>query len=133
LHRRGDFVVSLCRSEGWWLGAVDASAHGSPVVTTGYGGHLDYLEGSPHLVRFDVVPVQDPAGYPSYAPNQHWAEPDLDHGAELLREVMADPRRARARAEALAGELRWRYRPAAVAAAFRAAVDSRRSRSGAEG
>ncbi len=133
LHQRGDCFVSLCRSEGWGLGAFDAAAHGNPVVTTGYGGHLDYLEGSPHLVRFDVVPVQDPAGYPSYAPNQHWAEPDLDHGAELFREVMADPRRARAQAEALAGELRWRYRPAAVAAAFRAAVESRRSPAGAEG
>jgi hypothetical protein len=105
------------------LGAFDAAAHGNPVVTTGYGGHLDYLEGSPYLVRFDTVPVHDPAGYPTYAPNQHWAEPDLDHGAELLREVMAHRRQARAQAEALAGELLWRYRPAAVAAAFRAAVE----------
>src|ERR1019366_7870019 len=33
LHRRGDCFVSLCRSEGWGLGAFDAAAHGNPVVT----------------------------------------------------------------------------------------------------
>lgn len=124
LHIRGDCFVSLCRSEGWGLGAFDAAAYGNPVVTTGYGGHLDYLDGSPYLVRFEVVPVHDPAGFPSYVPDQHWAEPDLDHGAELLREVVAHPREATGRAESLSRELRFRYRPAAVAATFRAAVES---------
>ena len=45
LHERGDCFVSLCRSEGWGLGAFDAAASGHPVVTTGFGGHLDYLAG----------------------------------------------------------------------------------------
>ena len=124
LHLRGDCFVSLCRSEGWGLGAFDAAAYGNPVVTTGFGGHLDYLEGSPYLVRFDVVPVHDPAGVPSYVPDQHWAEPDVDHGAHLLREVGAHPREATAHAESLRGELLWRYRPAAVAATFQAAVEA---------
>src|ERR1019366_10116369 len=43
LHIRGDCFVSLCRSEGWGLGAFDAAAYGNPVVTTGHGGHLEYL------------------------------------------------------------------------------------------
>ena len=124
LHTRGDCFVSLCRSEGWGLGAFDAAAYGNPVVTTGYGGHLDYLEGSPYLVRFDVVPVDDPAGSPSYVPDQHWAQPDLHHGAELLREVVAHRREARSHAESLSREVRERYRSAAVAATFRAAVES---------
>ena len=98
LHERGNCFVSLCRSEGWGLGAFDAAASGNPVVTTGFGGHLDYLAGTDYLVRFDLVPVDDPAGYPSYAPDQHWAEPDLDHGAELLRHVMAHRDEAAARA-----------------------------------
>ncbi len=90
LHDDGDCFVSLCRSEGWGLGAFDAAAHGTPVVTTAFGGHLDYLAGSPHLVDFDLVAVEDPSGLPSYAPDQRWAEPDLDHGAAVLREVLAD-------------------------------------------
>jgi hypothetical protein len=128
LHERGNCFVSLCRSEGWGLGAFDAAAYGNPVVTTGFGGHLDYLAGSHYLVRFELVPVDDPAGYPSYAPDQQWAEPDLDHGAELLRQVMTHREEAAVRAAALARELRWRYRPQTIAADFRSVVESRRAR-----
>jgi glycosyltransferase involved in cell wall biosynthesis len=122
LHRRGDCYASLCRGEGWGLGAFDAAAYGTPVVTTGFGGHLDYLADSPYLVRFELVPVQDPAGVPSYTPNQRWAEPDVDHGAALLREVAANRGRASTRASAAAEQIVRRYRPAAIAAAFRSAV-----------
>ena len=60
---------SCARGEGWGLGGFDAAAHGNPVVTTGFGGQLDYLADSPHLVHFELVAVQDPVGFPSYAPN----------------------------------------------------------------
>ena len=123
LHRRGDCYVSLARGEGWGLGAFDAAAHGNPVVTTGYGGQLDYLAGSPHLVRFARIAVDDPAGRPSYAPDQRWAEPDLDHATALLREVAADPRRAAASAAPRAADIRRRYSAAAVATRFREAVE----------
>ena len=126
LHERGNCFVSLCRSEGWGLGAFDAAVSGNPVVTTGFGGHLDFLEGTPYLVNFELVPVHDPAGFPSYAPDQHWAEPDLDHGAELFRHVVAHRDDAFAHAESLGRELQERYRPDAVAAAMRAAVAARR-------
>jgi len=123
LHRGADCFVSLCRAEGWGLGAFDAAAFGNPVVTTGFGGQLDYLAGSPYLVDFDLVSVQDPAGYPSYAPDQRWAEPDLDHGAALLRAVFDQREQAAAAAGERAAEIRHRYRPAAIASAFRSAVD----------
>jgi len=123
LHRRGDCFVSLCRCEGWGLGAFDAAAHGNPVVTTAFGGHLDYLAGSPYLVGFDLVPVEDPAGSPSYAPNQRWAEPDVEHGAALLRRVAADPQHAAELARSIAADISRRYRPEAIASSFRAAVE----------
>jgi hypothetical protein len=128
LHHRGDCYVSLCRSEGWGLGAFDAAAHGNPVVTTGFGGQLDYLAASPYLVGFELVPVEDPANFPSYSPDQHWAEPDLDHGAELLREVAADRDQAIAAFGPIAVDIRRSYAPAAVAAAFRSAVERHRPR-----
>ena len=68
LHHRGDCFVSLCRSEGWGLGAFDAAAYGNPVVTTGFGGHSDYLAGTPYLVDFDLVPVHDPSGFRAMPP-----------------------------------------------------------------
>jgi glycosyltransferase involved in cell wall biosynthesis len=132
LHSRGDCFVSLCRSEGWGLGAFDGAAHGKPVVTTGFGGHLDYLSGSPYLVDFELVPVIDPAGFPSYAPDQRWAEPDVDHAAALLRQIAADPHQTSAVAAAIAADIRHRYRPEAIAAAFRSAVEQHRFRERAE-
>ncbi|MDA8310147.1 MAG: glycosyltransferase [Actinomycetota bacterium] len=123
IHRRGDCFVSLARGEGWGLGAFDAAAHRRPVVTTGFGGQLDYLVGTPYLVGFELVPVDDPIGFPSYAPDQRWAEPDLDHAAALLREVAADPYGAREIADCLATEIHKRYRPSAVAQTFLTAVE----------
>jgi glycosyltransferase involved in cell wall biosynthesis len=123
LHREGDCFVSLCRSEGFGLGAFDAAAHGNPVVTTRFGGHLDYLGASPYLVDFELVPVIHPAGLPSYTPDQRWAEPDVEHGAALLRQIAAEPGRAAELAGSLGADIRQRYRPAAIASAFRSAVD----------
>src|SRR5690606_26421535 len=37
LHLDGDCYVSLCRGEGWGLGAFDAATYGNPVVMTGFG------------------------------------------------------------------------------------------------
>jgi glycosyltransferase involved in cell wall biosynthesis len=133
LHRRGDCYVSLCRAEGWGLGAFDAAAHGNPVVMTGFGGQLDFLGESPYLVNFELVPADDPASFPSYAPEQRWAEPDVEHGAALLREVFTHPERANGLAGSLAVDVRERYRPAAVAEAFRSAVEHHRAAVGAHG
>jgi glycosyltransferase involved in cell wall biosynthesis len=131
LHQRGDCFVSLCHGEGWGLGSFDAAAYGKPVVTTGFGGQLDYLEGSPYLVDHELVPVRDGQGIGSYSPDQRWAEPDVEHGAALLRQVAREPERAGALAAERGREMRWRYRPEAIAAAFSEAVEDalRRERS----
>ena len=123
LHLRGDCFVSLCHSEGWGLGSFDAAAHGKPVVTTGFGGQLDYLAGSPLLVDYELVPVRDGTRSGTYTPDQRWAEPDIEHAAELLRAVAKEPERVRALAAERAREIRWRYRPAAVAEAFHGSVE----------
>jgi glycosyltransferase involved in cell wall biosynthesis len=96
LHARGDCYVSLTRSEGWGLGAFDAAAYGTPVIITDYGGQLDYLQPQPAgLVRSTLVPVCDPPGYPSFAPDQNWAEPSLQHASDLMRAMVEAPDRAR--------------------------------------
>jgi glycosyltransferase involved in cell wall biosynthesis len=122
LHRRGDCFVSLSRSEGWGLGGFDAAAYGTPVVTTGWGGQLDYLGDSPYLVDYELVAVHDPLGEPSYTPDQRWAEPSVSHGAALLAQIAADPRPAREWAAVKGEEIRMRYQPSAIAGAFREAV-----------
>ena len=115
LHRRGDCYVSLCRGEGWGIGAFDAVAHGKPVVMTGFGGQLDFLDRDlAYLVGFDLVPVDNPQAPLSYSPDQRWAEPDVQDGARRLREVVADPGAASARGCALRDRLPARFGERAV-------------------
>jgi glycosyltransferase involved in cell wall biosynthesis len=129
LHRRGDCFVSLARGEGWGMGAFSAAARGTPVVTTAYGGHLDYLGGSPGLVDYHLVPVDDPAATLSYSPDQRWAEPNVDHAAQLLRAVVTDPTH-RQWATQRGHEIQSRYRPERVADAFVEAISVGRRRHG---
>ena len=120
LHARGDCFVSLCRSEGWGLGAFDAGAYGNEVLITGHGGQLDYLDPDvAHLVDHELVPVDDPAGAPSYTPDQTWAEPSVGHAAALLRSLYES--RDTSRGRRLALRIAERYGPQDVADAFVAA------------
>jgi hypothetical protein len=123
LHTRGDCFVSLCRSEGWGLPAFDAAAWGNPVVITGFGGQLDYLDRTTSLlVDYELVPVDDPVGLPSFTPDQRWAEPSVAHGAALLRRVFEQPDPAREAARAGAARIGERYAPARVGEQFMTAL-----------
>jgi hypothetical protein len=124
LHRLGDCFVSLTRGEGWGRGAFDAATHGNPVVTTAYGGHLDFLGGSPGLVDFRMVRVDNPRST-RHSPEQRWAEADVDHAAKLLRSVVTDPiHRSWAANRAL--EIRSRYGRQPLAETYIEAVQTYR-------
>lgn len=98
LHHAADCYLSLSHGEGFGLGPFHAAAAGNPVVTVRWGGVLDFLTPDwPYLVDCDPVPVMNAGGLPSYQPDQNWASADLDHAIELIRAVIDDPERARAR------------------------------------
>jgi glycosyltransferase involved in cell wall biosynthesis len=124
LHTRGDCYLSLCRSEGWGNPPFDAATWGNPVVITGFGGPLEYLDAeSAFLIDYELVPVDDPAGGASYTPDQHWALPSVEHAATQLRRVLADPGEARARTARARDHILREFAPPAVAQAFLAALD----------
>lgn len=86
LHNRGDCYVSLHKGEGWGYPLFEAVARGKPVVATGFSGPMDYLNGESHcLVRYDLAQVQQPYIY--YQPTMHWAEPDIGHASEGMRQI----------------------------------------------
>ncbi len=97
---RADLYAALHRSEGFGLPLAEAMLAGIPVMATGWSGNVDFMdERNSLLVDYRLVPVRDPQGkYPEGA--DHWAEPDIDHAARLLRAAAADP----ARLAALAAE-----------------------------
>ncbi|MGI9659129.1 MAG: glycosyltransferase [Gaiellaceae bacterium] len=124
LHRRGDCYISLCRSEGWGLTAFDAASVATPVMITGYGGHLDYLDDdTADLLRYDLVPVEDSAGAGSYTPDQNWAEPRIDDAIELLAQTLARPDPARERARAAQRRIHDRYSPTRIGESFLSAIE----------
>ncbi|HEY2833599.1 MAG TPA: hypothetical protein VGJ14_14315 [Sporichthyaceae bacterium] len=110
LHARSDCWLSLPHAEGWDLGCFDAAVAGCPVITTGYGGPLEYLDPA---VAY-LIPGIEVAHH--VLPDTVWLDPDVDAAVEALRAVRADPAEARVRAEKQAEGLRARYAPEVVAA-----------------
>ena len=93
-----DCFVSLHRCEGFGLNLAAAMAVGKPVIATGYSGNLTFMDAtSAFLVPYELVPVG--RGHAPYPADAHWAQPDLDAAAELLRCVFDQPIERETRAE----------------------------------
>ncbi|NDC35895.1 MAG: hypothetical protein EBZ51_11085 [Synechococcaceae bacterium WB9_2_112] len=61
---------------------------GVDVIATEFGGNTDFCSGPlAHPVRWRSAPI--PRGAYPYADGHSWAEPDLEHAAELCRQVAA--------------------------------------------
>ncbi len=91
-----DVYVSLHRSEGAGLTISAAMAHGKPVIATGWSGNMDFMNVSnSYPVQFDLVQLRDSAG--PYRAGETWAEPSLEHAAELMRHTYVNRDEAEAR------------------------------------
>jgi len=107
-----DVVLSLHRAEGFGLLLAEGMWLGKAVIATGWSGNMDFMDAdSAALVRHRLIEVDDPQGM--YA-GGCWAEPDLDHAAELLRRLVDNAgfrrelgARARRRAEEAFDRDRW--------------------------
>jgi glycosyltransferase involved in cell wall biosynthesis/2-polyprenyl-3-methyl-5-hydroxy-6-metoxy-1,4-benzoquinol methylase len=81
--------VSLHRAEGYGLTMAEAMALGKPVIATGYGGNVDFMnDENSLLVGHTTVGIGDNPPYPATA---RWAQPDLDDAATKLRWIIAEP------------------------------------------
>lgn len=113
LLARADCFVSLHRSEGWGLGLAESMAIGKPVIATRFSGNLDFMD---ERTGFLVDCTQRRVGpeveiYPAEA---RWAEPDLDHAAQLMRLVHDEPARALEVGERARRHMRERFSHAVV-------------------
>jgi glycosyltransferase involved in cell wall biosynthesis len=85
-----DAYVSLHRAEGFGLTMAEAMLAGRPVIATGYSGNLEFMdEANSFLVGYEPGVV--PEGCGPYPAGAKWAEPDVEHAAELMRRVVDDP------------------------------------------
>ena len=90
-----DCSVSLHRSEGFGLTLAEAMALGKPVIATGYSGNLAFMrDDNSYLVRHRLTELAEDVG--PYPAGSTWADPDVDHAAELMRRVKDQPDEERA-------------------------------------
>ncbi len=125
-----DVFLSLHRSEGFGRGMAEALQLGVDVIATDFGGNTDFCSGPlAHPVRWRSAPI--PRGTYPCADGHSWAEPDLEHAAELCRQVAArrlamarDPFAADpSRDPAVLAKYRERFLFASVGARYRARLE----------
>ncbi len=118
LMRRADCYVSLHRAEGFGLTLGETMALGKPVIATGFSANLDFMTAeNSYLVRHTEVQV-GPEGE-NYPAQGIWAEPDLDHAAQLMREVWEHQDEAGARGARAQREIAEHFSLEAVGEAAR--------------
>lgn len=84
LYQACDCFVSLHRAEGFGRGIAEALQLGMHVITTGYSGNIDFCRPpAADLVRYRLIKVKK-GQYP-YGKGQVWADADVAHAAELMR------------------------------------------------
>jgi hypothetical protein len=109
LYESCDAYVSLHRSEGLGLGAMEAMLLEKPVIATAWSGTMDFMDDvNACLVGYRLVPVESPV-YRALLGNRQtvWADPQIGEAAAWMRRLFdsAELRRAvgkRARAAMVA-------------------------------
>jgi glycosyltransferase involved in cell wall biosynthesis len=95
LHRLGDCFFLPHRAEGWGLPHFEACMSGKPVITTNYGGNLEFTKPEhSYLVGSRQVPVRGMEWFKWFSPDMTWAEADLSGCIKMLRHVFENKQEA---------------------------------------
>jgi glycosyltransferase involved in cell wall biosynthesis len=92
---RSDAYISLHRSEGFGLTVAEAILAGTPVVSTGWSGTVDFCDPeNTWNTDYTLIPVVD--SHPEFAGlrNARWADASAGHAARQLGEIADDPEAA---------------------------------------
>ncbi|UOE40555.1 glycosyltransferase [Chryseobacterium suipulveris] len=82
-----DCFVSLHRSEGFGLTMAESMYLGKPVIATAYSANNEFMTiNNSFLVKYKLVSAKDM--YYFSTAKDFWADPDTNHAAELMKEVM---------------------------------------------
>lgn len=108
LYTLGDAFVLPTRGEGVGLPFLEALASGVPVITTGWGGHMDFLTSHnsfliPYQLKNPSVSMNSPHAISRKFSNlfahneQLWAEPDLHSLKKIMRNAYENPELCKAK------------------------------------
>ncbi len=91
LYQCCDCYVSLHRAEGFGRGLAEALMLDLQLIATNFSGNLDVFTAERvGLVRCQHQNVRDREYF--HADGQSWADPDIDHAAELMRNIRTHPK-----------------------------------------
>lgn len=121
-----DCYLSPHRAEGFGLTLLETMRLGKPVIGTAYSGNMDFMtpENSYLLDHKLVTLTRD---YGPYARGAVWAEPDIDHAAQLIRAVVDHPEAAAARGARARADVQRDHDPARCGRLMRDRLEAIRS------
>lgn len=109
LYQHCQVLVAPSRAEGFGLPLAEAMLSGLPVITTAWGGQLDFCnDDNAWLVDYQFAPAKSHFNVPGSA----WADPNIDSLADAMRRAgSCSPEERRRRAargrEVLLAHFRW--------------------------
>jgi glycosyltransferase involved in cell wall biosynthesis len=113
-----DCYVSLHRAEGFGLTMAEAMAIGKPVIATGYSGNVDFMNAENSYPVDYTIGLVGPESE-IYPADGEWAHPSVEHAAELMRRVVAEPEEAARIGARAAQDIATVLSPASTGAAMR--------------
>jgi glycosyltransferase involved in cell wall biosynthesis len=117
-----DCYVSLHRAEGFGLTLAETMALGKPAIATRYSGNVDFMnDENSYLVDFEIGRVGPECEI--YPPEGEWAEPSVEHAAELMRHVYENPQEAAGRGARAAQDIARTLSSQAAGEAMRARLE----------
>lgn len=118
-----DCFVSLHRSEGFGFAVAESMYLGKPVISTDWSATAEFVNnvnGCP--VRCRLITLDRNHG--PYAKGQTWAEPDVDHAAERMRQLYGDRALAERLGAAARATIEERFSPAVIGARYRRRLEA---------
>jgi len=108
-----DCYISLHRCEGFGLTMAEAMFYGKPVIATGYSSNTEFMNvGNSYLVKYKLIPIEKDCG--PYKKGNVWAEPDVEHAADLMRHVFNNYREAQQVGRIASDEIKTLLNPPTV-------------------
>lgn len=110
LYNACDAIVLPTRTECFSLTVLEAAACNRPIITTNYGGHLDFLNPSnSSLIDYTMRYAPNAGQYWNFNPNAECAEPDIEHLKQLMRTVKNNYQEAQLKATKAHNEVVSKY------------------------
>jgi glycosyltransferase involved in cell wall biosynthesis len=127
-----DCYVSLHRAEGFGLTIAEAMAIGKPAIATAYSGNVDFMnDANSYLVDYTIGRVGPECEI--YPPEGEWAEPSVEHAAELMRRVHREREEAAGKGARASADVARQLSPLASGGRMRERLEQLAGASGAYG